>query len=104
MAALESTYEPGMKLYVAIWMGLLLIVAVEVALTYARLLTGTLLAAFLALALLEAGLGVMYFMHLRYERRNLFWSLIPGLLFVLIMMNHLWPDALRLLRLRPQIP
>ena len=92
-----------MRVYVVVWIGLLLIVAVEVALTYAGLPVGSLLAALLALAILEAGIGVMYFMHLRYERR-LFWSLIPAIVFVLVMMNHLWPDALRLLRLRSNVP
>ncbi len=58
---------------------------------------GTLLAALLSLASLEAGLGVMYFMHLRYERRALFWSLIPTVVFVLLMLNHLWRDAHRLI-------
>jgi cytochrome c oxidase subunit IV len=85
-----------MRLYVAVWFGLLLIVAAEVALTYAGLAAGTLLAALLALALVEAGLGVMYFMHLKYERRILFWSLIPALIFVFIMMNQFWSDAHRL--------
>jgi cytochrome c oxidase subunit IV len=85
-----------MRLYLAVWLGLLLIVAAEVALTYAGLPTGTLLAALLVLAVLEAGLGLMYFMHLRYERRALFWSLIPGLIFVFIMMNQFWSDAHRL--------
>jgi F0F1-type ATP synthase membrane subunit b/b' len=42
----------------------------------------------------------MYFMHLKYERPNLFWSLIPVLLFVLFMMDHIWPDALRLAHFR----
>jgi cytochrome c oxidase subunit IV len=93
---MESTPGPGMRLYVAVWLGLLLIVGAEVALTYARLPTGTLLAALLALALVEAGLGLMYFMHLRYERRALFWSLIPVLIFVFIMMNQFWSDAHRL--------
>ena len=87
---------PGMRVYVAVWLGLLLIVGAEVALTYARLPTGTLLSVLLALALVEAGLGVMYFMHLRYERRTLFWSLIPALIFVFIMMNQFWSDAHRL--------
>lgn len=85
-----------MRLYVAIWLGLLLIVGAEVALTYAGLSAGTLLAALLALALMEAGLGVLYFMHLRYERRILFWSLIPALIFVFLMMNQFWSDAHRL--------
>jgi cytochrome c oxidase subunit 4 len=94
--AMKATRGPGMRLYVAVWLGLLLIVGAEVALTYARLPTGTLLAALLALALVEAALGVLYFMHLRYERRTLFWSLIPALIFVFIMMNQFWSDAYRL--------
>jgi cytochrome c oxidase subunit IV len=85
-----------MRLYVAVWLGLLLIVGAEVALTYAHLSTGLLLSALLALALVEAGLGVMYFMHLRYERRALFWSLVPALIFVFLMMNQFWSDAHRL--------
>ncbi len=96
MTATDSTPGPGMRLYVAIWIGLLLIVAVEVALTYAHLPAGTLLAGLLTLAIVEAAVGVMFFMHLRYERRALFWSLIPGLIFVLLMLNQLWPDAYRL--------
>jgi len=101
MASMESTTEPGMRLYVAIWIGLLLIVGVEVALTYAGLAAGVLLSALLALAVVEAGIGVMFFMHLKYERRLLFWSLIPGLIFVLLLMNHLWRDAARMVLLRP---
>jgi len=93
---MDSTPGPGMRLYVAVWLGLLLIVGAEVALTYAGLPTGTLLAALLVLALVEAGLGVMYFMHLKYERRTLFWSLIPALIFVFLMMNQFWSDAYRL--------
>jgi caa(3)-type oxidase subunit IV len=84
-----------MKLYLSVYAGLLLIVAVEVVLTYLRLPAGTLLFALLALAVIEAGLGLMYFMHLKYERR-LFWSLIPALIFVFIMMNQFWSDAHRL--------
>ena len=89
-----------MKLYVAVWMGLIVIVAVEVMLTYRHLSPGTLLAFLLVLAFLEAALGVMYFMHLKYERPSLFWSLIPYLLFALVLMDHVWPDAFRLLHQR----
>ena len=96
---MESTNGLGMKLYVVVWIGLLGIVAVEVLLTYAGLAPGLLLAALLALAVLEAGFGVMFFMHLRYERRILFWSLIPSLVFVLLLLNHLWRDAARMISL-----
>jgi cytochrome c oxidase subunit IV len=100
METTETQHEPGMNLYIMIWVALLVIVGAEVGLTYMHLSTGTQLAALLVLAFIEAGLGVMYFMHLKYERAILFWSLVPTLLFVLFMMDHLWPDALRLLRLR----
>jgi F0F1-type ATP synthase membrane subunit b/b' len=46
----------------------------------------------------------MYFMHLKYERPALFWSLIPYLVFALVMMDYFWPDALRLMRQRMQGP
>jgi F0F1-type ATP synthase membrane subunit b/b' len=38
-------------------------------------------------------------MHLKYENSRLFWSLIPILIFVMFMMNHVWPDAFRMARL-----
>lgn len=96
MAATETKDIPGMKSNVAICVGLLCIVGVEVLATYRHLPTQTLLLFLLILAFFEAGIAVMYFMHLKYERPNLFWSLIPVLLFVLFMMDHIWPDALRL--------
>jgi cytochrome c oxidase subunit 4 len=104
MTAIARRRGPTMKLYVVVWISLILIVGIEVFLTYESLPARTLLACLLALALIEAGLGVMYFMHLKYERPSLFWSLIPYLLFALVMMDHFWPDALRLMRQRLPAP
>src|SRR3989454_9509837 len=81
MTTIAPHRAPTMKMYVVVWIGLILIVGLEVFLTYERLPTGTLLACLLGLALIEAALGVMYFMHLKYERPALFWSLIPYLVF-----------------------
>ena|SRR6267378_4792866 len=104
MTAIAPPRGPTMKLYLVVWVALILIVGLEVFLTYERLAAGTLLACLLGLALIEAALGVMYFMHLRYERPALFLSLIPYLLFALVLMDHFWPDALRLMRQRMQGP
>jgi cytochrome c oxidase subunit 4 len=95
MVSAASSPSPGMRFYVVLWAGLLAIVVVEVLLTYAHLRTLALAIALVALALIEAGVALMYFMHLKYERRILFWSLIPALVFVLVMFDHFWPDALR---------
>lgn len=96
---MDTTPIPGTRLYVIVWLGLLAIVGIEVALAYAGLPRGALLAALLALACSEAALALAFFMHLRYERRILFWSFVPTLVFVFLMMNHLWRDAARMLSL-----
>ena len=89
-----------MKRYVVVWLGLLAIVALEVMLTLAHLRTGLLLAGLLVLATIEAGLGLMYFMHLRYERRSFAWSLILAVVITVVLMDHFWLDAFRLLHQR----
>ena len=104
MNTAESTHGPGTKRYLMVFGALLVIVALEVFLTYQHPATGTLLAALLTLAFLEATLGVMYFMHLKYEKRTLFWSLIPYLLLCLILFNHLWRDAARVISLPVRSP
>jgi cytochrome c oxidase subunit IV len=100
MAGTQTKGSLGMKSYLAIWVGLLCIVGIEVFLTYRHLSTQKLLLFLLIFAFIEACIAVMYFMHLKYERPSLIWSLIPALLFVLFMMDHIWPDALRLEHLR----
>jgi caa(3)-type oxidase subunit IV len=85
---------------VGIWGAMLAIVALEVIVTYQRPSMPVLIGILLALALVQAFLGVAYFMHLRHERAVLGWSLVGALIFVLLMMNQLWPDALRVFRLR----
>ncbi len=84
-----------MTFYVLIWAGLVGIVVVEAFLTYAGLSRLALTISLIALALIEAAAALLYFMHLKYERPLLFWSLIPALVFVLVMFDHLWPDAFR---------
>ena len=93
-----------MKRYVVVWLGLLAIVALEVVLTVAHLRTGVLLAGLLLLAIIEAGLGLMYFMHLRYERRSFTWSLILAVVITVLLMDHFWLDAFRLLHQRLSAP
>ena|ERR1700693_2376439 len=100
---MQAQHEPGMGGYIGIWIGLLLIVGIEVFLTLQGLPTYRLLAILLILAFIEAGIGLFYFMHLKYEQRSLVWSLTPAVVFVLFMMNHIWPDAYRLTSLKVPI-
>jgi len=100
MTAEESGQGPGMKFFVAVWIGLMCIVGIEVIVTYRHLPARDLLVWLLLLAFLEAAIAVWYFMHLKYERAALVWSLLPAFIFVVFMMDHVWPDAFRLASLR----
>ncbi len=92
----EASRNPGMKSYLIVWNGLLYIAAAEVFLTYYGFSTHMLLAILLSLAFIEAGVALLYFMHLKYERPGLRWGLLVAVLFVLLMMNQIWPDAYRM--------
>ena len=93
-----------MKRYVIVWLCLLTIVALEVAVALSRPSAGWLLAGLLVLALIEGALGLLYFMHLRYERRSLLWSVILAVMIAVVLMDHFWFDAFRLLHQRLSAP
>jgi cytochrome c oxidase subunit IV len=90
----------GIAKYVGIWFGLVCIAGIEVILTYRGFSTAGLLLALFILAIIEAGIGLAYFMHLKYESPSLVWTVIPFVIFVLLMMNQIWPDAYRVNSLR----
>ena len=96
MAAIDSYRDPGLKSDVVVWIVLLCIVGVEVFVTYRGFSPVMLLACLLILALIEAGIGLLYFMHLKYDRPVLLWSFVLSIGFVLLMMNQIWPDAYRM--------
>ena len=96
---MSSNQELSMGSYAGIVIGLMIIVGIEVVLTYQHLSVRTLLFALLCLASLEEFVGVMYMMHVKYENRLLFWTIFPATLFVLVLLNYLWPDAYRMARM-----
>jgi heme/copper-type cytochrome/quinol oxidase subunit 4 len=100
---MEAKHEPTMAGYVGIWIGLLCIVGIEVFLTLMKLPAHELIASLLVLAFIESAIGLLYFMHLKYEKHILLWSLMPAVVFVLFMMNHFWPDAFRMVSLKVPI-
>jgi cytochrome c oxidase subunit IV len=59
------------------------------------------LIAMLLVAAIQAFLAVSFFMHLGSEKPTLRLALIPGTLFVLVMMNMIWADSFRLISMKP---
>lgn len=97
---MSSNRELAMSSYVGIGVGLMVIVGIEVILTYQNLPTRTLLFSLLCLASLEGFVAIMYLMHVKYERPILFWTIFPATLFVLVLLCYIWPDAFRMASMR----
>ncbi len=77
------------------------ILAIAVIQVVVAMAMGPSLGRMLILAVIQAYLAVMFFMHLRDEKSTLRLALIPGTLFVLVMLNMIWADSFRLMVLRP---
>ena len=91
----------GLTTYLVVYLCILAIAGLQVLLAYQHTEGMQLLTRMLGLAVIQAGLGVIFFMHMRQERRSLVLALIPVTLFVLLMMNMIWSDSYRLLHMRP---
>jgi len=89
----------GMSWFLKVWAVLLVLTGVEIFLAYEELPLHTMLILLMGLSLIKAAMIVAYFMHLRYERTSLVWTLVPATIFVLLMMNVFFSDSLRIVRL-----
>lgn len=99
-----DAHKPGStRLFVTIWVLLLVITFVEVFLAYERVPVTIMLTVLMGLSLVKAALIMSYFMHLRFERLGLFLTLIPAMVFCICMMLIMFfPDSVRLMHMRPQ--
>jgi len=93
----------SLKTDLIVYSCILALSGLQVVLAYGHAQGMELMLRMLAVALVQAGFGVMYIMHLRDERRNLVLALIPATVFVLLMMNMIWSDSFRLLHMRTPI-
>ncbi len=91
----------SLKTDIIVYVCILALSGLQVVLAYQQAEGSRLLIRMLAVAVIQAGLGVSYFMHLREEKRSLRFALIPATIFVLLMMNMFWSDSFRLEHMRP---
>jgi heme/copper-type cytochrome/quinol oxidase subunit 4 len=77
------------------------ILAIALVQIVGAMMIGPSLGRMLILAAIQAYLAIMFFMHLRDEKSTLRLALIPGTMFVLVMMNMIWADSFRLIHMRP---
>ena len=100
---MEHTETAGLKIVFSVWFGLLGLTVLEVILAYRQLPLQTMLSILMFLSVIKAALIIAYFMHLRYEQPSLFVTLIPALVFILIMMTAIFADSSRLAHMRSLI-
>jgi cytochrome c oxidase subunit IV len=91
----------GLTTYLVVYVFVLVIAALQVLIAYHSTNGEQELLTMLALAIVQAGLAITFFMHMKSEKRNLALFLLPATLFVLAMMNMIWSDSFRLLNMRP---
>ena len=65
--------------YIAVWVGLAVLTAVEVAIVYLRLPRQLMVVSLVFLALWKALLVALYFMHLRFEPKRLLYIVLAPL-------------------------
>ena len=83
-----------------IYVCMLIIAGLQFVVAYQRIDASQMVLRMSLLAVVEAGLAVMFFMHMWMERRNFLVTVAIGLIFVLSMMNMIWSDSFRLLHFR----
>jgi cytochrome c oxidase subunit 4 len=89
------------KLFVQVWVWLLVLTAIEVFLAYLRLHPYLMLTILVGLSLIKSALIMSYFMHLRFERLGLFLILVPAMVFCICMMLIMFfPDSVRMMEMR----
>ena len=101
--AVEAHAGASVGTNVTVWVGLVAITGVEVFLAYEHLQPTLMLTLLVILSVVKAALIMSYFMHLKFEKFTLVLWLIPATIFCICMMFiFFFPEALRLLQLRPQ--
>lgn len=91
----------GYRVYVVTWFWLLVITVVELAIVLLHVPKLILASALIIMALLKAALIVAYFMHLRYERLSLVYTVVVPMVFLaVVLFSFVAPDAVHVFNLR----
>jgi cytochrome c oxidase subunit 4 len=91
------------RAFLNVWLALLFMTGVEVFLAYEQIPVLIFLTALVGLSVIKAALIIAYFMHLKFEKLSLFFTLFPMLIFCIILMLLLFmPDSSRLMMMRPR--
>ena len=94
MATAEG-HVSGIKKYLAVYAIILVIAALQFVIAYSNISASQMFARMLFLAVVEATLALLFFMHLS-DNRGLLWFVVIFTVFVLLAMQYGWSDSFRL--------
>jgi cytochrome c oxidase subunit IV len=82
--------------YVVIYVCILAIAGLQFVVAYSNIDSSQMLVRMLVLAIIEAALAILFFMHLWMESRGLLWFVVIFTVFVLLAMQYGWTDSFRI--------
>lgn len=88
-------YTDSIGKYIAVYICILILAGVQFAIGYEHIDVTSMFARMLFVALAEAGLAVMFFMHMWAEKRTFLIAVAIFTMFVLGAMQYGWTDAFR---------
>src|SRR5688500_13390793 len=96
----EEHFAGSNKLFISIWVWLLVLTLLEIFLAYRPMGLVYMLTILLGLSLIKAALIMAYFMHLKFVRLSLILIMIPALVVCILLLFVFFPDSFRSLGLR----
>jgi len=98
----EEHFAGSNKLFISIWVWLLVLTLIEIFLAYKPMSVVAMLTVLLGLSVVKAALIVAYFMHLKFERLSLVLTIVPMLVVCILLLFIFFPDSFRSAGLRYQ--
>ena len=100
----DEHFAGSNKLFISVWIALLILTAIEVLFGYINLPVVYMLVILMGASIIKAALIVAYFMHLRFERLNLVLTIVPALVICICLLLVFFPDSFRSRDLRATPP
>src|SRR5438132_6310297 len=100
----QEHFAGNAKLFISVWVWLLLLTGLEVFLGYIQLPVIYMLVILMGASIIKAALIVAYFMHLRFERLNLILTIVPALVICICLLLVFFPDSFRSKQLWYSVP
>lgn len=96
MATVAEQKNDGMGKYLVVYFCILALAALQFVIAYQNITAAQMFRRMLSVAVVEAGVAVMFFMHLWSEKRGFLLFVVVFTIFVLLSMQFGWTDSFRL--------